>query len=99
MAGEYHIMHTLAIGKGLLPNKHTNYRVFGDAFVLKMAHRKNAEGDLYYEDVLPKILSCSLGEHSLMALRYMQPNSWDRRGGDRSMEALTEWVVCGRTRV
>ena len=95
MGGEYHIMHTLAIGKGLLPNKHTDYRIFGDAFVLKMARGKNAEGDLYYEDVLPKILSSSLGEHSLVALRYMPTNSWDTMGGDQSMEALTEWVVCG----
>ena len=95
MAGEYHIMHTLAIGQGLLPNKHTNYRVFGDVFVLKMARGKNAEGDLYYEDVLPKILSCSLGEHSLMALRYMQPNSWDMRAVIRARRrGPNGWYVC-----
>lgn len=95
MQGEYHVMYTAAIGKGLLPNKHVDYRMFGDAFVLKMASGKNAEGDLYYEDVPPRILSCSLREHCLVALRDLPSNAWDMRGGDKSMEGLSEWVVCG----
>ena len=88
-------MYTLAIGKGLRPNKYINYRIFGDAFVLKMASGKNEAGDLYYEDVPPKILDCSLGEHCLETLRRLRPNAWDAMGDDQKMEGLAEWVVCG----
>lgn len=93
MAGEYHIMYTLAVGKGLRLNTHSRLRIFGDAFVLKMASGNNEEGDWYYENVLPEILHCSLKNQCLETLRCLRPTRWHNMVGERAngMPGLSKW--------
>lgn len=83
MTGEYHIMYTQTLGMGLHPNKWARDRVFGDAFVLKMASGKNDEGDWYYENMPQKILRCSLGNQCLETLRSVRPIAWKFMVGER----------------
>ncbi len=83
MTGEYHIMYTLAVGQSYLPNEYARHRIFGDAFVLKMASEKNEEGDWYYEDVPQEILHCSLGNQCLEALRCLRPINYKTMVGER----------------
>ena len=83
ITGEYHIMYTHFVGKDLLPNRWAKKRVWGDAFVLKMASEKNDEGDWYYEDIPQEILHCSLGNQCLETLRSMRPTTWKNMVGLR----------------
>lgn len=83
MTGEYHIMFTHFVGKGLRPNKWARSRVWGDAFVLRMAGGKDGEGDWYYEDMPEEILHCSLGNQCLEALRSVKPINWKTLVGER----------------
>ena len=83
VAGEYHIMYTRVVGRGLRPNYFAKNRVFGDAFVLKMAGEKDGEGDWWYEDIPPEILHCSLGNQCLEALKCVRPVSYDTMVGER----------------
>ena len=83
ITGEYHIMYTRDVGKGLLPNMWSWNRIHGDAFVLKMASGTNEEGDLYYEDIPPEILRCSLGNQVLETLRNLRPDSYSSMVGER----------------
>lgn len=93
ITGEYHIMYTLAL-KGLSPNKWARYRVYGDAFVLKMASGKNEEGDWYYEDVPEEILRCSLGNQCLETLRSVRPVDWEMMVGERGNGPFG-WISAG----
>lgn len=83
MTGEYHIMYTRVVGRGLRPNHFAKHRIFGDAFVLKMASEKDEKGDWYYEDIQPEILHCSLGNQCLEALRCLPPITYDTMVGER----------------
>ena len=83
MTGEYHIMYTLAVGQGYLPNRWSRHGIFGDAFVLKMAGEKNDKGDYYYEDVPQDILHCSLGNQCLEALKCLPPITYTAVVGER----------------
>lgn len=83
MTSEYHIMYTLVEGESLLPNKWARKRVFGDAFVLKMASKKNGDGDWYYEDMPQEIMHCSLGNQCLETLRSLRPVTWKTMVGQR----------------
>ena len=83
LTGEYHIMYSLAVGQGYVPNKWARHRIYGDAFVLKMASEKNEKGDWYYEDVRQDILHCSLGNQCLEALRCLRPITYKTMVGER----------------
>lgn len=83
MRGEYHIMYTHAVGMGLRPNIWARERIYGDAFVLKMASGKDKEGDWYYEDMPQEILHCSLGNQCLETLRSVRPRTWKILVGER----------------
>lgn len=83
LTGEYHIMYTHAVGRGLPPNEWAIGRIFGDAFVLKMASGKNDEGDWYYENMPQEILHSSLGNQCLETLRSVRPITWKIMVGER----------------
>ena len=83
MMGEYHIMYTLALTPGLRANYWSNFRILGDAFVLKMASEKNEDGDWYYEDVPQEILSCSLGPQCMETLRSIRTYNLYTMVGER----------------
>ncbi|CAD6589192.1 MAG: hypothetical protein ASARMPRED_003959 [Alectoria sarmentosa] len=83
MTGEYHIMYTHVVGKGLRPNNWASNRISGDVFVLKMASGKNKEGDWYYENMPQEILHCSLGNQCLETLRSIRPTTWEIMVGER----------------
>lgn len=83
MTGEYHILFTHLVGQGLRPNRYSKFRVWGDAFVLKMASGKNEAGDWYYEDMPEEMLHCSLGNQCLETLTNVKPVTWKTMVGER----------------
>lgn len=79
-------MYTRTMGAGLPPNQHSRGRIFGDAFILKMASGKDEEGDLYYEDIPPQIQDfkhSSLRNQCLETLRSLRPTDYQTMVGER----------------
>ena len=83
LKGEYHILYTRTMGRGLRPNHWAKCRIFGDAFILKMASGKDEEGDWHYEDIPPQIMECSLINQCLETLRSLRPTDYQTMVGER----------------
>ena len=83
MTGEYHLLYTCYEPLNVRPNEYARLGVFGDAFVLKMASKRNKEGDWYYEDIPKEILHCSFGNQVLEMLKSERPDTWKKMVGLR----------------
>ena len=68
-------MYTYAAARDLRLNQRADFRLSGDAFVLKMASGKDEDGDWYYEDVPQEILHCSLKDQCIKTLKSLRLNS------------------------
>lgn len=86
LKGEYHIMYTPTLGTGLPPNQHAKGRIYGDAFIMKMASKKNEDGDWHYENIsqdVTDIRHCSLRNQCLETLRSLRPIDYQAMVGER----------------